>query len=75
MVGQLHRYCVFELMFCMGTSVRGPRFFNTNNLWVDLVALKREFRRNDGALPLPVMKRLDANGLGMGMGLPLGDAW
>lgn len=31
-------------------------FFNTNNLWVDLVALKREFRRNDGALPLPVMK-------------------
>lgn len=34
------------------------RFFNTNNLWVDLVALKREFRRNDGALPLPVMKRI-----------------
>lgn len=32
------------------------KFFNTNNLWVDLVALKREFRRNDGALPLPVMK-------------------
>mmetsp|Transcript_66433 Transcript_66433/g.155752 ORF Transcript_66433/g.155752 Transcript_66433/m.155752 type:complete len:720 (-) Transcript_66433:130-2289(-) len=32
------------------------KFFNTNNLWVDLVALKREFRKNDGALPLPVMK-------------------
>lgn len=32
------------------------KFFNTNNLWVDLAALKREFRRNDGALPLPVMK-------------------
>eukprot|EP00439_Symbiodinium_sp_Y106_P075209 s1483_g14.t2 len=34
------------------------KFFNTNNLWVDLVALKREFRKNDGALPLPVMKTL-----------------
>ncbi|OLP88568.1 UTP--glucose-1-phosphate uridylyltransferase [Symbiodinium microadriaticum] len=34
------------------------RFFNTNNLWVDLAALKREFRKNDGALPLPVMKTL-----------------
>ncbi|CAE7430164.1 UGP1 [Symbiodinium sp. CCMP2592] len=33
-------------------------FFNTNNLWVDLAALKREFRKNDGALPLPVMKTL-----------------
>lgn len=43
----------------------GVRFFNTNNLWVDLVALKREFRRNDGALPLPVMKRI---GEWMGMG-------
>lgn len=32
------------------------KFFNTNNLWVDLAALKREFRKNDGALPLPVMK-------------------
>ena len=32
------------------------RFFNTNNLWVDLAALKREFKKNDGALPLPVMK-------------------
>jgi len=31
-------------------------FFNTNNLWVDLVALKAQFKKNDGALPLPVMK-------------------
>ena len=51
----------------------GVRFFNTNNLWVDLVALKREFRRNDGALPLPVMKRI---GEWMGMGGSLqGNAW
>eukprot|EP00933_Yihiella_yeosuensis_P066058 TRINITY_DN7013_c0_g1_i1.p1 TRINITY_DN7013_c0_g1~~TRINITY_DN7013_c0_g1_i1.p1 ORF type:complete len:716 (+),score=230.92 TRINITY_DN7013_c0_g1_i1:89-2236(+) len=32
------------------------KFFNTNNLWVDLVALKNQFKKNDGALPLPVMK-------------------
>jgi len=31
-------------------------YFNTNNLWVDLVALKAQFKKNDGALPLPVMK-------------------
>merc|ERR1719152_113643 len=32
------------------------KFFNTNNLWVDLVALKAQFDKNGGALPLPVMK-------------------
>mmetsp|Transcript_79276 Transcript_79276/g.256269 ORF Transcript_79276/g.256269 Transcript_79276/m.256269 type:complete len:354 (+) Transcript_79276:2-1063(+) len=32
------------------------KFFNTNNLWVDLQALKAEFKKNDGLLPLPVMK-------------------
>merc|ERR1712113_967864 len=32
------------------------RFFNTNNLWVDLVALKGQFDKHRGALPLPVMK-------------------
>merc|ERR1719362_180842 len=32
------------------------KFFNTNNLWVDLVALKAQFKANDGTLPLPVMK-------------------
>jgi len=32
------------------------KFFNTNNLWVDLQALKTQFKKNDGALPLPVMK-------------------
>jgi len=31
-------------------------YFNTNNLWVDLVALKAQFKKNGGALPLPVMK-------------------
>lgn len=32
------------------------KFFNTNNLWVDLEALKAQFDKHDGALPLPVMK-------------------
>jgi len=32
------------------------KFFNTNNLWVDLVALKDQFKKHQGALPLPVMK-------------------
>eukprot|EP00928_Gymnodinium_smaydae_P005190 TRINITY_DN11784_c0_g6_i1.p1 TRINITY_DN11784_c0_g6~~TRINITY_DN11784_c0_g6_i1.p1 ORF type:complete len:736 (+),score=215.93 TRINITY_DN11784_c0_g6_i1:57-2210(+) len=32
------------------------KFFNTNNLWVDLEALKAQFAKNNGALPLPVMK-------------------
>ncbi|KAJ1628571.1 putative UTP-glucose-1-phosphate uridylyltransferase 2 [Pavlovales sp. CCMP2436] len=31
------------------------KFFNTNNLWVDLVALKALFDANNGALPLPVI--------------------
>jgi UDP-N-acetylglucosamine pyrophosphorylase len=32
------------------------KFFNTNNLWVDLSALKAQFKKHDGLLPLPVMK-------------------
>lgn len=32
------------------------KFFNTNNLWVDLPALKGIFDKNGGAIPLPVMK-------------------
>jgi len=31
-------------------------FFNTNNLWVDIVALKELFEKAGGALPLPVIK-------------------
>jgi UDP-N-acetylglucosamine pyrophosphorylase len=31
-------------------------YFNTNNLWVDLEALKAAFEKNGGCLPLPVMK-------------------
>merc|ERR1719373_20744 len=31
-------------------------FFNTNNLWVDLVALKSIFDKHGGSIPLPVMK-------------------
>jgi len=31
-------------------------YFNTNNLWVDLVKLKELFTKHGGALPLPVMK-------------------
>merc|ERR1719251_672349 len=32
------------------------KFFNTNNLWVDLVALKGIFDKHGGSIPLPVMK-------------------
>ncbi|CAE7896356.1 UGP1, partial [Symbiodinium necroappetens] len=32
------------------------KFFNTNNLWVDLEALADQFRKSGGALQLPVMK-------------------
>merc|ERR1719199_893698 len=31
------------------------KYFNTNNLWVDLVKLKALFEKHGGALPLPVM--------------------
>merc|ERR1712127_36295 len=31
-------------------------FFNTNNLWVDLPALKAIFEKHGGCIPLPVMK-------------------
>merc|ERR1719254_162700 len=31
-------------------------FFNTNNLWVDLVALNGIFDKHNGSIPLPVMK-------------------
>merc|ERR1719261_1667359 len=32
------------------------KFFNTNNLWVNLEALKATMEKNDGVLPLPVIK-------------------
>jgi UDP-N-acetylglucosamine pyrophosphorylase len=32
------------------------KYFNTNNLWVDLIQLKAIFEANGGAIPLPVMK-------------------
>jgi len=32
------------------------KYFNTNNLWVDLRALKVLFEQNGGSVPLPVMK-------------------
>eukprot|EP00929_Paragymnodinium_shiwhaense_P032242 TRINITY_DN1790_c0_g1_i1.p1 TRINITY_DN1790_c0_g1~~TRINITY_DN1790_c0_g1_i1.p1 ORF type:complete len:848 (-),score=234.97 TRINITY_DN1790_c0_g1_i1:54-2561(-) len=31
------------------------KYFNTNNLWVDLVALKDTFKQHNGSIPLPVM--------------------
>merc|ERR1712125_222538 len=31
-------------------------YFNTNNLWVDLVKLKEAFDKQGGSVPLPVMK-------------------
>eukprot|EP00929_Paragymnodinium_shiwhaense_P086054 TRINITY_DN4652_c0_g2_i1.p1 TRINITY_DN4652_c0_g2~~TRINITY_DN4652_c0_g2_i1.p1 ORF type:complete len:500 (+),score=147.78 TRINITY_DN4652_c0_g2_i1:99-1502(+) len=32
------------------------KYFNTNNLWIDLAKLKEMFEKNGGSLPLPVMK-------------------
>ena len=32
------------------------KYFNTNNLWVNLEALSATMKANDGVLPLPVMK-------------------
>jgi UDP-N-acetylglucosamine pyrophosphorylase len=32
------------------------RFFNTNNLWIRLSALRRELDRGDGLLPLPLIR-------------------
>merc|ERR1712185_583190 len=37
-------------------DVSKHKFFNTNNLWIDLVALKKAFDSHGGALPLPVIK-------------------
>ena len=31
------------------------RFFNTNNLWINLPALKAVYDKFDGVLPLPVI--------------------
>eukprot|EP00931_Biecheleriopsis_adriatica_P059458 TRINITY_DN35577_c0_g1_i1.p1 TRINITY_DN35577_c0_g1~~TRINITY_DN35577_c0_g1_i1.p1 ORF type:complete len:492 (-),score=142.69 TRINITY_DN35577_c0_g1_i1:32-1507(-) len=37
-------------------NVEKYKFFNTNNLWVDLGVLKSLFEKQGGSLPLPVMK-------------------
>merc|ERR1712113_1159731 len=37
-------------------NVNKHKFFNTNNLWVNLEALKAAFTKYDGLLPLPVIK-------------------
>ena len=37
-------------------NVGKHKFFNTNNLWVNLEALKAAFDKFDGVLPLPVIK-------------------
>merc|ERR1719238_635133 len=36
-------------------NVAKYKYFNTNNLWVDLEALKKTMDENDGVLPLPVI--------------------
>src|SRR5690606_22306141 len=36
-------------------DVERHRYFNTNNLWLDLRALDAELRRRDGVLPLPMI--------------------
>ncbi len=37
-------------------NVSKHKFFNTNNLWVNLTALKAAFDKHGGVLPLPVIK-------------------
>ena len=37
-------------------DVKRHQFFNTNNLWIDLEALKASFTKYGGMLPLPVIK-------------------
>merc|ERR1712190_570209 len=37
-------------------DIRKYRFFNTNNLWLDLEALKGIFEKHGGSIPLPVMR-------------------
>merc|ERR1719183_2555331 len=37
-------------------DVSKHKFFNTNNLWIDLEALKANFTKYGGMLPLPVIK-------------------
>merc|ERR1719331_2165385 len=37
-------------------NVAKYKYFNTNNLWVNLEALKATIEQNDGVLPLPVIK-------------------
>ena len=37
-------------------NVGKHKFFNTNNLWINLEALKATMDKNEGVLPLPVMK-------------------
>merc|ERR1719327_1767959 len=37
-------------------NVGKHKYFNTNNLWVNLEALKATMDKHDGVLPLPVMK-------------------
>ena len=47
------------VFFVLELSAMGVlRFFNTNNLWVDLEALAKQFKDKGGALELPVMKLL-----------------
>jgi len=37
-------------------DVAKHRFFNTNNLWINLPKLKAKMKESDGVLPLPVMR-------------------
>ncbi len=55
-------------------DVARHRFFNTNNLWVDLDALAAALRERDGVLPLPMIrneKRLDPADEGSPKGIQL----
>jgi len=39
-------------------DIERHRYFNTNNLWIRLSALRRELDRGDGLLPLPLIRNV-----------------
>ena len=39
-------------------DINRHKFFNTNNLWLDLVALDAVLQANDGVLGLPIIRNV-----------------
>jgi len=43
-----------DIVYCQ--DVNRHRYFNTNNLWLNLVSLKKTLQEHSGAVPLPVIR-------------------